>query len=300
MSHMIAVAFREIDAADAVLGRLRSLEADHLVELEDACVAQRDRGGRLHLKQALGHRLGDSLPGDFWHRMAAQIFGRNHLPHHPSEAEETLSPEFVQQVSAALEPEMSALLMVVGEVALEPLLESLRGHPGTVLRCELPDLERSRLSAALDAPLKPPSAAELAALAEQEIEEEVESRARNRASLAAEHRRRVQRFKHDPFTARDREAVIRACVTAARQGRSHAVVMRFPSEICTDGGRAINNGEDGWPATLVGQPRAFYDFWERELRPQGYHLHASILDFTGGVPGDVGFTLNWANDPRLR
>lgn len=294
MSHMIAVAFPEIDAADAVLGRLRSLEAEHLVELEDACVAQRDRGGRLHLKQALGHRLGDALPGDFWHRVAAQIFGHNHLPTRASGAEETLSPAFVEQVSGALRPEMSALLIVVGEVAIDPLMESLRGHPGTVLRCELPDFERSQLSAVLGGPVKAPSAAELAALAEQEVEQEAESRARTRASLAAERSRRVQHFRTAPFSQGDQQEIIQTCLAAARQGRSHVLAMRFPSEICTDGGRAINNGEDGWPATLVGKPRAFYDFFERELRPEGYRLHASILDFTGGVPGDVGLSLNWA------
>src|SRR5690606_26469016 len=76
-----------------------------------------------------------------------------------------------------------------------------------------------------------------------------------------------------------------------RQERS--LVFRFPSELCTDGGRALNNNESTWPDTLVGQPREFHDFWREHLRPQGYRLRAEILDYPGGVPGDVGFTLAW-------
>lgn len=301
MSHMIAVAFDEIDAADAVLGRLRSLEAEHLLELEDALVAQRDRGGRLHLKQALGHHPAKAIPGEFWHGIAAQIFGRNHVSVRPAGSEETLPADFVQQVSRALEAETSALLILVGEVALEPLLESLRGHPGTVLRCELAECHRSQLSAALSAPPKPPSAAELAALAADEAEHEAASRAQNRASLDSARQRRVHHFREDPLTTRDQQEIMHTCIAAARQGHDHALVMRFPCEVCADGGRAINNGEAGWPATLIGQPRSLYDYWERELRPAGYHVHARIIDFAGGVPAEVGLTLNWASgaDPRL-
>ena len=39
---------------------------------------------------------------------------------------------------------------------------------------------------------------------------------------------------------------------AAAQGRSEIEIMRFPSQYCTDHGRAINNLEEGWPETLTG------------------------------------------------
>ena len=34
---------------------------------------------------------------------------------------------------------------------------------------------------------------------------------------------------------------------AAEQGQSEIEILRFPSQYCTDHGRAINNLEDGWP-----------------------------------------------------
>lgn len=296
MSHMIAVAFPEIEAADAVLGRLRSLQAGHLLELEDACVVQRDRSGHLHLKQAIGHRLDDALPGHFWRRVAGQIFGHNHIAdRHPVELRSaSLEPSFVEQVSKALEPEMSALLILVGEGTLEPLIQSLRAHHGSIIRAELPELERAGLAKALPELVPVPSAGELAVIAEQELEHRVATRAHELEAAEAATRRRMMRLRSVPLSVQDLNRMVSACVHAARQGEHHALVMRFPSALCTDGGRAINNDLPDWPATLVGQPKQLYDYYELTLRPAGYRIHAAILDFPGGMPGEVGITLSWA------
>lgn len=88
---------------------------------------------------------------------------------------------------------------------------------------------------------------------------------------------------------------IRATVEAAvRRGELSALVYRFPSALCTDDGRAINNTLPGWEETLQGKALDFYRDWERHLKPQGFHLHAEIVDFPGGIPGDVGLILSWA------
>jgi len=48
-----------------------------------------------------------------------------------------------------------------------------------------------------------------------------------------------------------------------RAEESHGVV-RFPNELCTDRGRAINQRESGWQKTLTGYPKELYDFWEKQ------------------------------------
>jgi hypothetical protein len=80
---------------------------------------------------------------------------------------------------------------------------------------------------------------------------------------------------------------------AAEQGKGELLVMRFPNVMCTDGGRAINNSETGWPETLTGRPRQAFEFWRDRLRPAGYGLKAMIVDWPDGMPGDVGFFLTW-------
>ena len=80
---------------------------------------------------------------------------------------------------------------------------------------------------------------------------------------------------------------------AVANGLTEVLIMRFPNALCTDHGRAINQQEPGWEATLTGLPKELYDFWARQLRPLGYKLRVQIVDFPGGVPGDVGMTLKW-------
>ncbi|WP_436643991.1 hypothetical protein [Microbaculum sp. FT89] len=83
--------------------------------------------------------------------------------------------------------------------------------------------------------------------------------------------------------------------TAVARGDTELLVMRFPSALCSDRGRKINNGLAGWPDTLVGKPRQAYELWRDRLQPAGYRLKAMIVDWPGGMPGDVGFYLDWAD-----
>ena len=80
---------------------------------------------------------------------------------------------------------------------------------------------------------------------------------------------------------------------AAERGQSEVQVYRFPNNLCTDRGRRINNSEPGWHETLEGRPKLAYEFWHEQLRPLGFGLKAQILDYPGGMPGDIGFFLTW-------
>ena len=100
-----------------------------------------------------------------------------------------------------------------------------------------------------------------------------------------------------PSGVSDDEALRRVAAIIERavsNGLTEVQVYRFPNALCTDRGRAINQQEPGWETTLTGLPKEMYEFWERQLRPRGYKLKFQIVDFPGGMPGDVGITLKWA------
>jgi hypothetical protein len=80
---------------------------------------------------------------------------------------------------------------------------------------------------------------------------------------------------------------------AAKNGLTEVQVYRFPNALCTDRGRAINQQEPGWKNTLTGISKEIYEFWHRQLRPLGYKMRVQIVDFAGGVPGDIGMSLKW-------
>ncbi|MEM8555799.1 MAG: hypothetical protein AAGF71_13355 [Pseudomonadota bacterium] len=91
----------------------------------------------------------------------------------------------------------------------------------------------------------------------------------------------------------DHEALLDKVFIATGLGRFSVPVMRFPAKLCTDHGRAVNNELDGWEATLPGKAADFYCVWRDTLKPQGYRLHAWVVDFPDGMPGDVGLFLDW-------
>jgi hypothetical protein len=80
---------------------------------------------------------------------------------------------------------------------------------------------------------------------------------------------------------------------AAERGQSEVQVYRFPNGLCSDHGRRINNSQPGWEETLEGRPKLGYEFWHDHLRPLGFGLKAEVLEYPGGMPGDIGFILTW-------
>ena len=99
-----------------------------------------------------------------------------------------------------------------------------------------------------------------------------------------------------PSGLSDEEAIARAIriiERAASNGLTEVQVHRFPNRLCTDRGRAINQQEPGWEDTLTGVPKEIYQLWYKYFRERGYKLRVQIVDFSGGVPGDVGMTLSW-------
>jgi hypothetical protein len=103
----------------------------------------------------------------------------------------------------------------------------------------------------------------------------------------------TEEFLKGHVTEGERMKIRKLVMNAVEQGQLEAMVYSFPSSMCSDGGRAINNGELDWPKTLQGKARELYERYQEVAKPQGYKLKAMIIDFPGGMPGDVGFFLNW-------
>jgi hypothetical protein len=70
---------------------------------------------------------------------------------------------------------------------------------------------------------------------------------------------------------------------AAAAGQNEMVVFSFPSQLCTDRGRMINNALEGWQETLVGKPHSIYEAWQRYVKDKGYRFHARVLNYVEGT-----------------
>jgi CBS domain-containing protein len=118
-------------------------------------------------------------------------------------------------------------------------------------------------------------------------------RARHRAEAAEQRRRDLRRLIDTHITDREWNRMLHGAREAAERGETEFLLLRFPSQLCSDGGRAINAPDPEWPATLRGEAAELYLRWERELRPRRFHLSARVVEFPDGVPGDIGMFLTW-------
>src|SRR5205814_238486 len=118
---------------------------------------------------------------------------------------------------------------------------------------------------------------------------------RRQAAAEAEKKALLDRLTK-PSGVDDEERLKRAATIIKRavsNGLTEVEVGRFPNQLCTDHGRAINQMEPGWEETLTGLPKELFQFWKKYLQPRGYKIKFQIVDFSSGVPGDVGITLSW-------
>jgi hypothetical protein len=125
--------------------------------------------------------------------------------------------------------------------------------------------------------------------------EEASKQARKLAEAEAQMKALLDSFTN-PSNLSDEEGIRRGVAIIERavsNGKTEVQVIRFPNQLCTDRGRAINQQEPGWENTLTGRPKEIYQLWAKYFRPRGYKLRVEIVDFPGGIPGDVGMTLKW-------
>jgi hypothetical protein len=144
----------------------------------------------------------------------------------------------------------------------------------------------------------PPSAADLRMI----LLKEQMAEAKKQEELKAKEQQKVIAFTDDflkNHVTEDEIAMVRRLVmNAVKDGKFEALVYSFPSDLCTDSGRAINSNDPQWTETLQGKAKEFYQRYLEFARPQGFKLKAMIINFPGGIPGDVGFFLNWAPETK--
>ena len=140
---------------------------------------------------------------------------------------------------------------------------------------------------------------------DREAEEQLQQR---KEEEMAEFRRRLDNFQLT-------DAVIQSGLDrikrAFERGETELMISAFPSNFCTDGGRAVINAgappinkptkeelaarpdEPEWLSTLPAGVRSVYDYWKNNLKPGGFGFSARIINYPGGMPGDVGLFFTW-------
>ena len=88
-------------------------------------------------------------------------------------------------------------------------------------------------------------------------------------------------------------ALLEHARAAAALGENSFELIRFPCDLCSDGGRKIDVAEIDWPTTLRGEAAEFYTRWERDLRQAKFGLSAQLVDYIDGIASNVALSLTW-------
>lgn len=140
-----------------------------------------------------------------------------------------------------------------------------------------------------------PSAKEIQKQTALKEAEKAEELAKLAAAAEAEKRKLIEKLSKPSGLSEQEKVELAATVIqrAVRNGLREVQVYRFPNTLCTDRGRAINQMEPGWEKTLTGIPKEIFQLWSDYLKPRGYRIKYQIIDFSGGMPGDIGVIISW-------
>ena len=105
--------------------------------------------------------------------------------------------------------------------------------------------------------------------------------------------RRVKVMLGEHLGASAWTATLERAQAAAARGENGFELIRFPCDLCSDGGRKIDVAEADWPTTLRGEAAEFYTRWEHDLRAARFGLSAQIVEYVDGIPSDVALSLTW-------
>ena len=149
MSDLVVISFNDEHMADEVLLTLGRLQADHLIDLEDAAVVVRKQDGKMKIKQTQNLTVAGAVGGGFWGAFFGILFGGplGFLVVGGTTAavgalmgklrDIGVDDDFIKEVGDSLEPGSSAIFTLVISSTPDRVLESLQQYQGKVVRTSL-------------------------------------------------------------------------------------------------------------------------------------------------------------------
>jgi uncharacterized membrane protein len=163
MSTLVVIGFDDMYKAEEVRLKLRKLQREYLLDLEDAVVAIKDTAGTIKLNQAINLTAAGALSGGFWGSLIGLIFlnpllglaiGAGAGAASGALTDVGINDQFMKDLAGTMTPGSSALFVLVRKATPDKVLEELQGSGGKVLRTSLSHEDEAKLQAALSATTK--------------------------------------------------------------------------------------------------------------------------------------------------
>jgi uncharacterized membrane protein len=166
MSNLVVLGFDGLHTADEVLNKLRSMQKEYLIDLEDACVVERDANGKVFINQAVnltavGAAAGGSR-GALWGTLVGLLFlnplagmaigavtGAGIGALSGSLSDYGIRDDFVKKLAETIPPGSSALFILFKSLTEDKVLAEVERYKPRVLKTSLSNEAEQRLKTVL-------------------------------------------------------------------------------------------------------------------------------------------------------
>ena len=166
MSNLVVFDFDGVHTADEVLNKLRSLQKEYLIDLEDACVVERDADGKVHIKQAVnftalgaasggtrGALLGTLVGILFLNPLAGMavgaVVGAGSGALAGQLVDYGIKDDFVKKLAETIPTGSSALFILFKSFTEDKVLPEIERYKPRILKTSLSNEQEAKLRAAL-------------------------------------------------------------------------------------------------------------------------------------------------------
>ncbi len=159
MSNLIVVEYPDEYRAAEVLAALRRLNKEYLIDLDDAVYVTKDARGKIKLHQNTSLAGAGAAWGGMWGMLIGLLFfvpflglaigaGLGALSGKLSDY--GIDDQFAKQVASGLQPQTSAIFMLVRKSTPDKVVPELAQFGGTILQTSLPKETEEKLQDALN------------------------------------------------------------------------------------------------------------------------------------------------------
>ncbi|MGA9534785.1 MAG: DUF1269 domain-containing protein, partial [Desulfobacterales bacterium] len=154
MSNLVVIGYDDPFKAEEVRLKLRKMQKDYLIDLEDAVVAVKNEKGKVKLHQAVNLTAAGAVGGGFWGSLIGLIFLNPLLGAAVGAAAGAVSgaltdvgvdDKFMKELAATMTPGSSVLFVLVRKATPDKVLAELEGSGGKVLKTSLSHDDEAKL-----------------------------------------------------------------------------------------------------------------------------------------------------------
>lgn len=160
MSNLIVIAYDDPFKAEEIRTKLRKMQQEYLIDLEDAVVVVKNEKGKVKLHQMYNLTGMGAVSGGFWGTLIGLIFLNPLLGLAVGAAAGAVSgalsdvgidDDFIKQLAGQFKNNSSLLFVLVRKATPDKVLAELQGTGGTVIKTSLTHEDEEKLQAALTA-----------------------------------------------------------------------------------------------------------------------------------------------------